>query len=84
MIIGAGINYIATKFNYNLCDGITYWCYPLLGLGVYFILIIILITCICSLVCIAKIVGYCLTQKKYTPVYVEDPSAIVEEITEFD
>ena len=80
LLIGAGINYIATLFNHNLCDGITYWCYPLLGLGVYLILLIILVTCICCLVCMAKILGYCLSRKKYTPVYVEDDQPVMLDV----
>lgn len=71
LLIGAGINYTASEFDYNICEGIIYWCYPLLGLGVYVILLIILIIFICCLVCIAKLIGCWFARNKYDKVYSE-------------
>jgi len=72
LLIGAGINYILTKLDYNFCDNLVYWCYPLLGLGVYLILLLILIIFICSIICLAKILNCFLTKdNKYTKVDIE-------------
>ena len=73
LLIGAGINYVSIKLGYDICNNITYWCYPLLGLGVYLILFVILVLFISSLICISKIIGcYLARRNTYNPVYVEN------------